>query len=170
MDNTITCYLQGGLGNQLFILFTMLSYSLKYTNFKFSLPYNNRIIDRKFYFENFLSELKQFTIPISADEIKLSKYKEKGMFEYTPIPNIRKSFCIFGYFQNKDHFHEYKDQILKIINFKKQIDIVKKKYQFDYQNTISLHFRIGDAKVNKGFIILDTSYYINALKKLNCLN
>jgi len=162
---TITCYLQGGLGNQLFILFTMLNYHLKY-NFKIMLPYNNRISDRKFYWENFLSALKEYTLPISSDEITFSKFREKEMFEYNPIPIIKKSFCIFGYFQNFNYFHEYKNEILKFINFENQVEIVKKKYEFDYTNIISLHFRIGDAKINTGFIILEIEYYIKAINAI----
>jgi hypothetical protein len=168
----ITCYLIGGLGNQLFLIFTVLSYSLKY-NVKYIFPNIARSFDRKFYFDTFLSNIKTDTVPFTPDELQYVRYREKEVFIYDEIPFFRrKKVMIYGYFQNSLYFDQYKNKILEILNFEHQVEIVKNKYKHFLQFDCSLHFRIGDAKVNKGFILLDVTYYIDAITALlttNCI-
>jgi len=152
----------GGLGNQLFIIFTIISYSINH-KIPFILPKFSRVNDRPFYFDTFLSKLKNNTLECSPDEITFRKYNEVEHFVYSRIPRYNRNFCLHGYFQNVKYFDENKKEILKIIGFHEQVELVKQNKNYD----CSLHFRIGDAKINKGFIILDISYYINALKKIN---
>jgi hypothetical protein len=161
----ITCFLNGGLGNQLFLIFTVISYSLKY-GIPFIFPNISIQNDRKFYFDNFLIDLKKHTKCISPQEIKCAKFKEKSLFLYNKIPYFRKNLCIYGFFQNILYFHEYKNKILEIIGFNNQVNIVVNKYSKFINFDCSLHFRIGDTKNNKGFIILNTSYYIDALNTI----
>jgi len=157
----ITCYLLGGLGNQLFIIFTLINISLK-RNMPFVLPNKPRVDDRPFYFDSFLSKLKKNTIDFDYSNIPFRKFSEQKMFEYQKIPNYSKDFYLYGYFQNAKYFDENKNKILEIIGFDDQVNNIKEKNNFD----CSLHFRIGDAKQNIGFVILDISYYINCLKLL----
>jgi hypothetical protein len=155
----IAGYLIGGLGNQLFIIFTVINYSLK-MNIPFIFPKKPRSFDRPFYFDSFLSKIKGNT-----GEINFKVYRETGLFEYTRIPQYNRNFVVHGYFQNANYFHENKDRILEIIGFNEQVKLVKNK-EYD----CSLHFRIGDAKINTSFVILDTDYYISALKYLSVKN
>ena len=59
----ITIEIMGGLGNQLFQIFALLSYSLKYKiPFYFELKQSNRT-DRPFYWDNVLKSLRPFLKP-----------------------------------------------------------------------------------------------------------
>lgn len=160
----IAAFLIGGLGNQLFIIFTTISYSLKY-NIPFIFPNISRSFDRPYYFDTFLSALKENTVNKTPDEIRFTHHTEKEHLIYEEIPFYRRTFCLHGYFQNVKYFENDKDKILEKIGFHKQVEIVKEKYTHNFD--CSLHFRIGDAKINTGFIILDISYYIDALKSLD---
>jgi hypothetical protein len=162
----IAGYLIGGLGNQLFIIFTVISYAIKY-NISYTFPCFPRSCDRPFYFDTFLSDLKHSLVKITPEQLTFRKYQETELFVYSTIPRYSKDFCIHGYFQNVNYFDENKEKILNIIGFHKQVEIVKEKYNKYQGYDCSLHFRIGDAKVNTGFIILDIEYYIDALKSLN---
>ena len=154
----IAGYLIGGLGNQLFIIFTVINYSLK-MNIPFVFPNKPRSSDRPFYFDSFLSKIKKNT----CDNCNFRIYKETEQFEYSRISQYSRNSVIHGYFQNVNYFHENKDRILEIIGFNDQVKLVKNNEQL---YDCSLHFRIGDAKINKGFVILGIDYYINALKKI----
>ena len=162
----ITCYLQGGLGNQLFLIFTVISYSLKY-NIPFYFPDKPRTFDRKFYFDDFFSYLKDYTKDLRPDQITDKFYKESEIFIYNEIKLINFNFCIYGYFQNKDYFESNKNKILEIIHFDEKLINVKNECKNFIDFDCSLHFRIGDAKISTGFIILDIKYYIDCLTKID---
>ncbi len=161
--------LQGGLGNQLFQIFCGISYALE-NNIKFNIiktkldkvsPVDNKSL-RPTYFDNFLLNLSKFT----CDNINILTYNEVS-FIYNKIPNINKDFKINGYFQSPKYFENNYKSIIELIELDKQKAEIKDKYNeyFNNKNNISLHFRIGDLKNNKGHgPVLNTQYYRNALK------
>jgi len=169
----LTCQLQGGLGNQLFQIFTTLSYALKYS--KPFLFLNNRQLGngengstiRYTYWESFLSNLKPFLK--NMNEIpKLNFIKEKR-FNYD---DISKNFStnggtmLVGYFQSPLYFEKYKEMICKLIKLDQKKIVVKNKVKIDFDNvtTISLHFRLGDYKKIQDFHpILSEKYYSNSI-------
>ena len=176
----LTCNLQGGLGNQLFQIFTTIALSLK-TNqsFFFINKYKltsdtaaeNGVTVRYSYWDTFLSNLKPFV----KDQDKLPKlelcFKEQS-FNYDPsilinlLNNQQRVKMLVGYFQSSKYFDVYKDkifQLLKIVN--KQL-IMKVLYEnkINFDNTISLHFRLGDYnKFPEIYPILTAEYYIKAI-------
>ena len=167
----ISCQLLGGLGNQLFQIFTTIAYATKMRKpFAFLNRHqlNNGVNGstiRYSYWDTFLSFLKPFLK--NVDEMpSMLCIKEPG-FTYSDIPenfNLNYGTLLVGYFQSPLYFDMYKDTILKLIRFNLKQTIVKSKYIIDYENTISMHFRLGDYKKLPGFYpILPVEYYKNAL-------
>jgi hypothetical protein len=150
----ISIKLCGGLGNQLFQIFTTISYSID-NNIDFCFigfsPGANKT--RNTYWDSFLVKLKKHSLNKSITNI--NKYKEKN-FSYNKIP-IRKDIFIKGYFQSYKYFNHNSKKIINLIGINK----FQKKTN---KNSISMHFRMGDYK-NKNFHnILNINYYIEALK------
>jgi hypothetical protein len=159
----------GGLGNQLFQIFAILAYALKTEN-SIIFPYTDKAIgkftERKIYWETFLSSIKILARKVIP---KMEKIEEMS-FEYIPIPQIdkNKDFIFFGYYQSYKYFEERYDTICKMIRLEQQKNFIKNKYsQYDFVNTVSMHFRIGDFElVKEKHPILEYSYYESALKTI----
>jgi len=164
----ITIHLMGGLGNQLFQIFSGISYAIE-NNIDFKIiktkrdlisPLDNKSL-RPTYFDNFLINLSKFT----CEKINLIKYNEPE-FTYNKIPFINKDFIIQGYFQSPKYFKNNYKSIIELIGLDKQKAKLREKYKDCFNNKIiSLHFRIGDyIKKPDYHLILNTQYYIDALK------
>jgi len=178
----ITIYLQGGLGNQLFQIFTCISYALRY-NFEFKLPLynqNEKIAKspggclRPTYWDNLLVNLKNHVLDnnllykklLEGKHSRLPQLREKD-FHYNEIPKINENFMLFGYFQSYKYFQDNLDKILEIIkieSFKKTIH--EKNKELFVGNTISMHFRLGDYKNLSAHNIMPINYYIDALSEI----
>ena len=131
----ITCNLMGGLGNQLFQIFTTISLSMKTTNsFIFSDTY---ILDngkRHTYWDTLLFRLKPFLRPFVKDnsvnifvkdngfDRKLTILKEDG-FEYNNIPPHKlmgDDTCLHGYFQSYKYFDDTFPSIYRMLHIEEQ--------------------------------------------------
>ena len=174
---TISCYLMGGLGNQLFQIFTSISYCIR-NNYDLVLPYSDSLnigIERKTYWNNFLSKLKKYTtfnkeLQYTNDQIfQFVRYREIG-HHYNEIPNKLDNIMFFGYFQSYKYFENEKENIfsiIKLIDIKNNILNEYPEYSFSDKNIISMHFRLGDYKLNPHIHpILPYEYYYNALSHL----
>uniref|UniRef100_A0A6C0KRN5 Glycosyltransferase n=1 Tax=viral metagenome TaxID=1070528 RepID=A0A6C0KRN5_9ZZZZ len=163
----ITCNLQGGLGNQLFQIFTTLSYALKYSKafFFINIPVlTNGSIIRYTYWETFLSNLKPF-LKNKNDVIQLIYLKENGfLYEDIKIPQ-NQNIMLVGYFQSHMYFDKYKNMICKLIKLDEKKQIVKERMgERMVENVISMHFRLGDyKKLPEYHPILGERYYINSI-------
>lgn len=163
----ITSHIMGGLGNQLFQVFNLISYCL--TNkvaFHFE-PQKQEKEERPFYWDTFLRSLKPF---IKAQPI-YSVYREPHFHhkEIPPYSVIKNPFKIIGYFQSYKYFQHQEKQIFKLIRLEPQKVKIKTEYKDKYvfQNTISLHFRIGDYKqLQQHHPIIKIDYYENALEHI----
>lgn len=147
--------LQGGLGNQLFIMFTTLSYSFD-NNVKALFKLIER--KRKSYFDTELYKNIE-----KVDKVRGYNYNEKG-HGYNDIP-VKDLIILSGYFQSYKYFDHNKNKILEkldFINLRKKI-LEKHNLQFD----TTLHFRMGDYKNIDCHPVCDIEYYINALEKLD---
>jgi hypothetical protein len=172
----ITCNLCGGLGNQLFQIFTTISYSIT-NKIPFYFPnkkeLTNGSILRYTYWDTFLNALKPF-LKINYDKLEIIREQQ---FSYNELPssNPSDSVMLVGYFQSYKYFEMYKSTIynlLKIENKKKELK--NKLYNLynnnninniDFDNTISMHFRLGDYKKYPSiYRILDENYYMRALQ------
>ena len=163
--------LNGGLGNQLFQLYTGLAYSIKY-----SIPCkisslkedDNKSASgdpRPTYWNNLLINLKSFIEKINLEQ-QVYQYTEPS-FHFIPIPKISYNFKLQGYFQSFKYFQDQKTEIGNLIGLKELHSNVLSTYSryFNTKNPIiSLHFRIGDYKyLTDLHPILDNKYYINAI-------
>ena len=163
-NNFVTCKLMGGLGNQLFQIFTTLSYSLKYKinfyfpDYKGSMGIDNKS-ERPAYWNNILSNLKQ-NIKQIKDGIII---REIDSHKYNNLqkPIVNRNMILHGYFQSLKYFNEYSEKIINRLNFRSF------QKRFGEIDAISMHFRIGDYKANSKFHpILSLEYYKDALKYL----
>ena len=164
----ISVYLQGGLGNQLSQIFTCISYAID-NNIEFKITlYNQDSNDprsppsvlapnghpRPTYWNNFLASLKKNTIDNQElyNIVGRNIYYEPG-FDYNPLPKLRN--CLLrGYWQSDLYFRNNYDKILKILEFDKFKNTIYEKYKNVLKNnTISIQYRIGDAKRKDGSVL-----------------
>lgn len=176
----ITIKLQGGLGNQLFQIFTTISTALT-NNDTFFFIYSNTIEIgriRPTYWNTLLKLLKQFTIINFPYGTKIYNYKENG-FHYIPIPLLKNSIptsstindneilMLDGYFQSPKYFENNKTTIYNIIELKEQLDEIRIELPNWVNKSCSIHFRLDDYLQKPEYhTILPISYYINAINQL----
>ena len=164
MENSITSSIVGGLGNQLFIIFASISYGLNHIK-PVSFLNTKTVCDGKFrtYWDNFLIDLK----PLLKQNIKsLIQYKEP-YFHYCEFPKFNKSVCLNGYFQSEKYFKNKYNEIMSLIKLRSQQEVIKAKHKYDYENSISLHFRIGDYKnITDYHPLMPYEYYFNCIKHM----
>ena len=145
--------LMGGLGNQLFQIFCVISYSfthkipfkLKATKLDMVSPLDN-VSNRPTYWNNFLSNLNIFTY---TQNINLPILREPG-FTYNALPYHKQDYRLFGYFQSYKYFEGFESELRKEFQFKREIEETTKDY-FDglkeehKEKTITgIHVRRGD--------------------------
>ena len=175
----ITCFLQGGLGNQLFQIFTTLVYGFK-QNRKVVFTYSSILtsgMDRPTYWENFLISLQMFTnlnpnFNLTNDDIlNFPCYFENG-YPWQPFPTIGvdENIQLRGYFQTAKYFDDYRSTIFKMIRLTQQKNTIMdnyKEYFSGEKHTISMHFRLGDYKSKQQYHpIIGFEYYQNAIKHI----
>jgi len=169
----------GGLGNQLFQIFAIIGYALKYKD-SFILPYTPNVGNRPTYWETFLISLKIFTThnqkyDMTAEqlnsippEVNCLQHHYVEVSEY-PRSKITK---LYGYFQSYKYFHEYRDKIFQMIRLESQQNDVRTQYiNYFKDNTdatpthyVSMHFRFGDYKnLQEYHHLLNATYYMNAI-------
>lgn len=165
----ITVHLMGGLGNQLFQIFTCIAFSLN-NKVPFKLPYykddkkSQHGYDRPTYWDNILNRLIIFT---EKDNNKLNyKIYRELKFHYYPLNGSFDNFKLFGYYQSYRYFNNQRDNIFKLIGIQRLIDDTSNKYNnlLCHKDLISLHFRIGDYKYIESYHpVLGMSYYKNCI-------
>ena len=169
----ISCIIMGGLGNQLFQIYTTIALSMEMkTGFIF--PRNKLGADKRscMYWTSFLKELNKNATMKDIKNLTYTVYKEKE-FKYDKIqisPDlIRKTggALLYGYFQSYRYFdNEYKT-ISKYIKLDESRQHVRNAYykKYENRNVISAHFRLGDYKyIQNCHPIIGNEYYINSIK------
>ena len=171
----ISSKLCGGLGNQLFQIFTTISYAIENSkpffflnNYQLGNGSNGATI-RYTYWNTFLSALYPFLRNIN--EIPQFTYITENNFKYQVLPKNSTSACtlLVGYFQSPKYFNNYKDTIYKLLKIDLKKSIVKNKIYIDFNKTtyISIHFRFGDYKKYPNiYTLLTETYYKNALNNI----
>ena len=175
-----TCNLVGGLGNQLFQIFTTLSYAIK-TKGKFVFLNSESIGSgstkvRNTYWNNLLYKLKPF---LSYDFPNYIVIKEAGFTFNDIISEINKTkinnnICLYGYFQSYKYFQDNYELICRLLDIKKQKETIIKLYNninSNLKNTVSMHFRIDEYKLLPNvYPILTYKYYKKSLSYLENQN
>lgn len=167
----VTCNLCGGLGNQLFQIFTTIAYALTNKTSFYFLDQDelfNGSVTRYTYWNSFLNALNPFLKPIHHYELVLSEYN----FRYRELPSCTPNglILLYGYFQSYKYFESYKHSIYKLLKINsKKTELMNRMTTTttECNNIISMHFRLGDYKNYQNiYYILDEKYYISALHKI----
>ena len=174
----IVIKLLGGLGNQLFQICTVLGYHWEHqteVGIQLSLLGNYSYFEswkRPLYFNNLLKNVKKY---LKDSFTTHYQYTEPG-FHYNKIPTFtipsNHGLVLNGYFQSYKYFDRYQENILEILDYQKYKREIMDKYPLEnYQETISLHFRIGDyASKPKCHPLLPLSYYQKSLELIQTKN
>jgi len=173
-NNIISCFLMGGLGNQLFQIFTTMAYGIRNRK-KMILPYSQTLevgITRPTYWDTLLSYIKKHTTInenngyTNDDLFRLPQVREPH-HHYYPIPNVQQDILLFGYYQSYKYFENEYDKIIALLNIREKQDEIKIEYPeyFDTRFvTISMHFRLGDYKEKQDYHpLMPYEYYENAM-------
>ena len=163
----ITCNLIGGLGNQLFQIFTTIAYAIKikekFVFLKTESTGGGSTKIRNTYWENLLYRLKPF-LTVNFENYKLIKEKEFTFNDIISEINDNKTnnnTCLYGYFQSHKYFQNYYETICKMLDIDKQKEIIiQSSGILNIENTVSMHFRLGDYKLLPNvYPILTYEYY-----------
>ena len=121
MENSfITCNLLGGLGNQLFQIFTTISYSLE-NNVKFFFPnYKGMkgidgVSERNAYWDNLFFNLRPYIKDINQGV--MVQERKSHTYSKLPSPIRNTTIVLFGYFQSLKYFSNKKNDIIALLNF-----------------------------------------------------
>jgi hypothetical protein len=185
----ITHDVYGGLGNQLFQIFTTIAISLK-SGYSFFFTYKPAIIDqdthRHTYWDSFLKKLDPFVVHadasnsfLSLERIDVKEPKNHEFFEIVPThvtslhlirefseDVIEVVYQLTGFFQSYKYFEHEFAEICQIIGLESQKhnliqEIEEKGYIIA---PISMHFRLGDyKKLEHIHPIMPFEYYRNSL-------
>lgn len=172
----ITCHLMGGLGNQLFQIFATIAYAL--TN-KHSFMFVEKNVlgnklqgetERLTYWNTFLRRLRFALCNEEYLQGKQPIYQiRESSFEYQTFPSYAPTTNAFliGYFQSPKYFQQHSSYIFKLIGLEQQQSVIQHLFTYDYANTISMHFRLGDyKKLQHCHPVLPVTYYKNALETI----
>ena len=169
----ITANYIGGLGNQLFQIFNMISLSIDY-NLNFYLlnkSYSKSVFFNRFvYWNNLFRSLKNILKDVDFfSEYQFTYFNEKD-FNYSKI-NLPQNHNIMleGYFQSYKYFIHNYDNILNTLDFNKIQQEILDKYisKYDFNNLNSIHFRLGDyKKLADCHPIVNINYYIIAVQNI----
>lgn len=155
--------LEAGLGNQLFMIFALISYCIdNLTNYCI---YYKSDEPKRTYWNTLLDSFASNAVMQAPSNSVV--YKEPH-FHYEKIPSFECDANFKGYFQSYKYFEHNLHNILKYMNFQKKLDSVKKDYsELLSKKCIALHFRIGDYMGLQGFHpIQQPLYYLRAIKHM----
>lgn len=159
----------GGLGNQLFEIFSTIAYSFENKiPFKFNINKPDMVSPmdrtslRPTYWNNIFKSISNFTYNNNPN---IMVYREPN-FTYNKIPLFNNDTIIMGYFQSEKYFKNYYENIIKLLKLNEITENTREKYisYFENKKLIGIHFRIGDLKYKNGHgLVLNHNYYIKCL-------
>jgi len=154
--------LEAGLGNQLFMIFALISYCID--NLCNYTIYYRADEPRRTYWNTILESFAN-NATMQAPNSNIMKYQEPH-FHHSKIPVFDCDVNFKGYFQSHKYFEHNLSNILKYMNFQKKLDAIKREYtHFLQKKCIALHFRIGDyIGLQPYHPIQQPYYYLRALK------
>ena len=165
--NKLYTTLCGGLGNQLFQFFNLISLSKEYYmdfDLCFDRNYKKHPSSEKYsFFKNIT-----FNELTNEDLINYEIYQEPE-FKYNKILLNNKNYQIKGYFQSYKYFINYKDEIKKYIYIDNdKVTQIRDKFNSYGKKILSIHMRLTDyIKHSEIHYNTPVEYYKNALEKYN---
>jgi hypothetical protein len=181
----VTVNLMGGLGNQLFQIFTAIAYACAtrqqciFLNVT-TLGDGKVVTQRNTYWNSIFAPLRAYLVSSYTEYICKNKlggqfsHKEVG-FYYSAIPTFNTQYLLIlhGYFQSPKYFSEYTQTICRMLGLYHLRNTIPEPIPISPQNDmISLHIRMGDyKKLQQYHVLLPVTYYINAIQHiLNKIN
>ena len=182
----LSCYLMGGLGNQMFQIFAILGLGIKYKR-RVTFPYSQKLetgLTRPTYWDTIFSEIKSVTTYNAEDPHIIEQHNayimtrmrqiQERNFKYDlgvvrAVENMYdQEYCLKGYFQTPKYFAENLNAILNELKLREKKDAVKQKYfEPTDKKTISLHFRLGDYLEKQEYHnVLSIKYYVTSIKNI----
>lgn len=186
----ITATIMGGLGNQLFQIFTVIAGALRNNDTFFFMEHQNLKghpgHTRYTHWSTLLRGLRKYLTqsnPVTEKMFQsLSRWDEIG-FEYRPIPTetvkYTKPLRLHGYFQSERYFADKYTDVCEMIQLSQQQLWIKNVYaneswSGDYpgsptktRDLVSMHFRIGDSVLNLHIHpVMTVDYYQSALSRI----
>jgi len=163
-SNLVSVFLQAGLGNQFFQIYTAMAYALEHQK-KLVIPeYKWDEPNRPPYWTSVFKRLRDSLDPKLMPGT-LPRLMEEA-FHYTPLPARAEPCILFGYFQSYKYFDKHAEAIHKKLNIRLEQETIKARY-LKLKNTISIHFRIGDySELQMHYALLKDKYYINAIQEI----
>lgn len=168
----ISIRIQGGLGNQLFMIFATIAYGMKH-NVQTVFEYYYNIAARHTYWETLLDGFKMFTTAnpenkLTNDDISRFTVYMEPAFAYNLLPDFgMNNTYIIGYLQSFRYFESCKSQLYSIMRLheKKQTAFEKYPEYFDNNKTlIAIHFRMGDYKEKRYYHpVMNYEYFESSL-------
>jgi hypothetical protein len=181
----ITINIMGGLGNQLFQIFTAIATALRNRDTFFFLKYDklggNLGHERHTYWTTLFKGLSNYLRPLTDQSLeefeKIPSWNERSFaYSHVPTDTNNKILRLTGYFQNEKYFKDKYSEICEILQISQQKAVLKQIYNnepwaSDLIGNISkkrilvgTHFRIGDynATVNV-HPIMTIEYYYRAI-------
>jgi hypothetical protein len=186
----ITITIMGGLGNQLFQVFTVIAAAIRNNDAFFFMNYErlpgNPGHPRYTHWTTIFRGLGQYLTPSNhvTDKMfqRLHRWDEIG-FQYTPVPTdtvkYTKPLRLHGYFQSEKYFADKYERICEMMQISQQQTEIKQMYgneswSKDYtgiskksRTLVSMHFRIGDSVLNLHIHpVMSVEYYYRAMCKI----
>jgi hypothetical protein len=169
----------GGLGNQIFQIFTTIAYAIKSRKqFKILNVYQlggGSTTLRYTFWKSFFSNLKPFLIPEIPNKVHIIREKGYPYSELSPLEIVlNDDIFLYGYFQSYKYFQNEYSMITRIIGLNKMKDNLLTKLQKNTKNfekNISMHFRIGDyKKIQQYHPIATYEFYERSLEHMQSIN
>jgi hypothetical protein len=162
--NFVGIVVNNGIGNQLFKIFTAISYYIDNSQ-NYILYTTGDIGYRKYYWDTLFSNISHKT----SSNIEITNKYEAPYFHYKEIPVYDKDTVLDGYFQSHKYFQHNINKIRRIIGIDEKINSVLTKYpEYTANKTITVHYRMGDYKNLSAYHpIQKPQYYIDAFKALS---
>jgi len=153
----ITCKIWGGLGNQLFVISTALSYAWKHkfnVFFKKDTTHISKQHCVEGYFENVFKKLNYE----DKDTSRFDVYEEPSN-EYNEIPKVNSDTMLCGYFQSDLYFKEYEKELKEL--FRIPVENVYRN-MYPKKRLIAVHIRRGDYL--DLYWVLDLDYFFKSVE------
>jgi hypothetical protein len=161
----LSCEFKGGLGNQLFQLFFLMSLAVETNTYWFVIPSPNVGKRPSYWFNMFQKCRTWFKSTYPSNMVILTE-----SIIQSNHPNAVRHFVktnrvvLSGYFQDYRLFHHHYGQLHTILEIPTMQKEVTTKYIYPYESTTSIHFRYGDyLQLTRMYTILTAEYYENAL-------
>lgn len=179
----ISCFLMGGLGNQLFQIFATLGLGFKY-KCEVVFPYTTELTTgakRPTYWDTIFASIKKITTysPDSKRTEMLNNYlftsltqikETQYLYDSAAVEEFkrqRSNACLYGYFQTDKYFKDYYSDIISLLNIVEQQNNIRQTLMPPKTSgfqTVSMHFRFSDyLRLQHKYKIMTEQYYRDAL-------